>query len=188
MKYGGALWRTWFDRDLTLAGKIIVKEKGKLVSKLWNAKKPIICMPSLCIHLESATEREAFKPNIETHCKPIIASSIVDALFGPGVKALKDDSFNIDKNHWNIFTDRIAKDLGISRESIVNFEINLADTQMANFTGFHEEFISSPRLDNLASSIAALDAIVEHHKKPASQRNHAEVDMIMLFDHEEIGS
>lgn len=75
MKYGGGLWRTWFDRDLTLAGKIIVMEKGKLVSKLWNAKKPIVCLPSLCIHLDRSEE---FKPNVETHCKPMIATSIVD--------------------------------------------------------------------------------------------------------------
>lgn len=85
-------------------------------------------------------------------------------------------------------TDLIAKDLKISRDSIVNFELNLTDTQESKLTGFHEEFVSSGRLDNLASSIAALDAILEHNKKPASQRNHAEIDMIMLFDHEEIGS
>jgi aspartyl aminopeptidase len=52
MTYGGGLWRTWFDRDLTLAGKVIVMEKGKLVSKLWYAKKPLIVLPSLCIHLD----------------------------------------------------------------------------------------------------------------------------------------
>jgi aspartyl aminopeptidase len=52
----------------------------------------------------------------------------------------------------------------------------------------HTEFVSSPRLDNLASSFAALDAIIAHKKKAPEERDNAEVDLIMLFDHEEIGS
>lgn len=53
----------------------------------------------------------------------------------------------------------------------------------------HEEFVSSPRLDNLASSLCALDAIIKHSKKDVkTARNHSEVDMIILFDHEEVGS
>lgn len=52
----------------------------------------------------------------------------------------------------------------------------------------HEEFLSSPRLDNLCSSLCALDSIVAHSKVPAERRNHAEVDMVILFDHEEVGS
>lgn len=53
----------------------------------------------------------------------------------------------------------------------------------------HEEFVSSPRLDNLASSLCALDAIIMHSKKDVkTARNHSEVDMIILFDHEEVGS
>jgi aspartyl aminopeptidase len=185
MTYGGGLWRTWFDRDLTLAGKIIVMEKGKLVSKYWSSGKPLIVLPSLCIHLDRTDE---FKPNKETHCKPFMSMSIVDQLFGSGVKPMKNDNYNIDKNHWNTLTALIAKDIGVARENIVNFELSLADCMPSRLTGIHEEFVSSPRLDNLASSIAALDAIIEHKKKPASKRNHAEIDMIMLFDHEEIGS
>jgi aspartyl aminopeptidase len=53
----------------------------------------------------------------------------------------------------------------------------------------HEEFVSSPRLDNLASSLCALDAIIKHSKLDIkAHRHHSEVDMIMLFDHEEVGS
>ena len=52
----------------------------------------------------------------------------------------------------------------------------------------HEEFVSSPRLDNLGSSFCALDAIIAHSRIAPEKRNHSEVDMILLFDHEEIGS
>jgi aspartyl aminopeptidase len=54
--------------------------------------------------------------------------------------------------------------------------------------GMHEEFVSSPRLDNLASSFAALDALIKQSKVDASKRDNSEVDMILLFDHEEVGS
>lgn len=82
----------------------------------------------------------------------------------------------------------MAKDVGIERKDIVNFELNFCDSQESRLTGMHEEFISSPRLDNLASSFASLDALIEHSKIKPEERNHAEIDMIMLFDHEEIGS
>ena len=57
--YGGGLWRTWFDRDLGVAGKIIIQstdEQGNkhLSSKLWDSKHAVLSVPSLCIHLESA--------------------------------------------------------------------------------------------------------------------------------------
>jgi len=52
MLYGGGLWRTWFDRDLNIAGKVIIQNKdGKLESRLWNANKPLVKLPNLAIHL-----------------------------------------------------------------------------------------------------------------------------------------
>ena len=54
--------------------------------------------------------------------------------------------------------------------------------------GVHDEFVSSPRLDNMASSICAMDALVARSKIPLEQRDNSEIDMIMLFDHEECGS
>jgi aspartyl aminopeptidase len=82
----------------------------------------------------------------------------------------------------------MANDLSVARENIVTFELSLYDFQESRLVGIHQEFINSPRLDNLASSFAALDAIIEHKKKSPELRDHAEVDVIILFDHEEIGS
>lgn len=61
----------------------------------------------------------------------------------------------------------------------------MIDSQPAQLIGLHQEFVSSPRLDNLGSSLVSLDAIIDAHQ---AKIDNAEVSMIMLFDHEEIGS
>jgi len=142
-------------------------------------------VPSLAIHLDRSEE---FKPNKETHVKPVISMELVNSLFGEGVSKIEDDKFNLDHRHLSTLTDLIAKDLGCKREQIVDFELNAADSQPSGLCGIHDEFVSSPRLDNLASSICSMHALIEHAKAPAERKNHAEVDMIMLFDHEEVGS
>ena len=72
--YGGGLWHTWFDRELTLAGYVIVKEEdGSYCKKLVHVKRPLLRIPNLCIHLTSAEDRGKFAPNKETHlqvCTP----------------------------------------------------------------------------------------------------------------------
>ncbi len=69
----------------------------------------------------------------------------------------------------------------------MDFELNVIDSQPAGLLGLHQEFLSSPRLDNLGSSLISLDALIESNANPNS-KNNAEVSMLMLFDHEEIGS
>ena len=94
MTYGGGIWRTWFDRDLSLAGKVIIRsgeQKQCLESRYWSTEKPILRIPSLCIHLDP--DRTEFKLNKEAHLKPILASTLVDNLFGEGVEKLTDDKF-----------------------------------------------------------------------------------------------
>ena len=185
MTYGGGLWRTWFDRDLSLAGKVIVKEGNKLVPMYWNAGRPLMKVPSLAIHLDRAEE---FKPNKETHLKPVLATNIVNTLFGADVNQISDDTFALEERHLGQLTQLMANDLGIQRDAIIDFELNCYDSQPSCLVGLHQEFVSSPRLDNLASSLCSLDALIQRSKVPLDQRNHSEVDMIMLFDHEEIGS
>lgn len=61
MTYGGGLWHTWFDRDLSLAGKIVYQDGEKFTSKLWRSKKALLKIPNLAIHLR--TDRNKFEPN-----------------------------------------------------------------------------------------------------------------------------
>ena len=65
---------------MTLAGRVIVNDQGKLISKYWRAKDALLKIPNLAIHL--TTERGKFEPGTEAHTKPIITSSIIDQLFG----------------------------------------------------------------------------------------------------------
>merc|ERR1719452_443475 len=72
--YGGGLWHTWFDRDLTLAGCVVVKQDdGRFARRLVNLKKPMLRIPNLCIHLQDQTERASFTVNKENHLQPILA-------------------------------------------------------------------------------------------------------------------
>lgn len=181
--YGGGLWHTWFDRDLTLAGKIIIKDSatGALSTKYWRCRDPILKVPNLAIHL---TDRSGtFEPNKESHTKPVLATSVVDQLFG-STSASGDDTYLCEEKHYRALLTRIGGDLGIDAHSIVDFELNVVDSQPAQLVGLYKEFVSSPRLDNLGSSLVALDAILDASSTPDS----AEVSMIMLFDHEEVGS
>jgi aspartyl aminopeptidase len=80
--YGGALWHTWFDRDLNIAGRIIHKSKNNNTydSTLYHHEKPLMKIPNLAIHLTPQDDRGKFAPNTESHLKPIISSEIYQQL------------------------------------------------------------------------------------------------------------
>jgi len=82
--YGGGLWHTWFDRDLTIGGKVILKDGENYTSKLWTSKKALLKVPNLAIHL--TTERNKFEPNLESNLRPILASEIYKQLVIPDAK------------------------------------------------------------------------------------------------------
>ena len=81
--YGGGLWHTWFDRDLGISGRVMVRtEDGGIEQRLVRINRPILRVPTLCIHLQSPDEREAFKVNKEDHLQPILATEALKALDG----------------------------------------------------------------------------------------------------------
>jgi aspartyl aminopeptidase len=110
--YGGGLWHTWFDRDLTLAGKIIVDDgNGKLSTKYWECKEPILKVPNLAIHL---TDRSGtFEPNKESHTKPVLATSVVDQLFGKA-EASGEDTYSCEDKHYSSLLSLIAGHLKLA--------------------------------------------------------------------------
>ena len=158
--YGGGLWHTWFDRELTLAGCVIVREAdGTFAKRLVHIGRPILRIPSLCIHLQSAEERAAFAPNKETHLAPIIAL-VKDALGEPAAPAAAAEpadgtnGFEIvpppskDERHAPELLVLLGKELGVEPSAICDFELSLCDTQPPQVWGLNDEFLSSPRLDN----------------------------------------
>ena len=71
--YGGGLWHTWFDRELTVAGSVIVESGGSFERRLVHVSRPLLRVPNLCIHLQSGEERKQFAPNKEDHLVPILS-------------------------------------------------------------------------------------------------------------------
>ena len=195
--YGGALWHTWLDRDLTFAGRVVVHndETGKLEDRYWHHDEPIIRIPNMCPHLLDMSERESLSINKETHLKPIIATSLIDALMDKDgdeeekkeeTKEEQSESrFSIEKKHLKSFLNLVAEGVGTKPENIVDFELSMVDTNKSCVMGLHKEFISSGRLDNMLSSLCATHALLEVSNETSEDSS---INLVFLFDHEEIGS
>ncbi len=235
--YGGGLWHTWFDRDLSVSGRVFVRAAdGSVEQRLLKIEQPVLRVPNLAIHLQSAEEREAFKVNKEDHMQPIVADSLLafelaaaaqKALSGGGAAAPPAEgaappSAEEDRpKPWEeaqepVLLRLIGAALGraplrleppdqpgqrlalcrsrsravprgsIETEQIADFELSLYDTQPAALGGAHGEYLYSARLDNLASCFVSTEALVSHATEHLAED--AEVSLVALFDHEEVGS
>jgi len=180
--YGGGLWHTWFDRDLGISGRVLVRsDNGNVVQKLVKIDKPVARVSTLCIHLQSAEERVAFKVNKEDHLSPIVASALEK----------EAESQLSETNQWLNTQDPmlmtlLAEKLCVKIDDIVSFELNLFDAQKPQVGGIANEFLYSGRLDNLATCFVALESMVDHSVN--NLENDTDISMIVLFDHEEVGS
>lgn len=156
--YGGGLWHTWFDRDLGISGRVLVRKtspetgKEKIEQHLIRIEKPVARISNLAIHLQTAEERGSFKVNKEEHLSPIIGTQ--SALESEASNQL--NKIGICDDPWNSKQEPelmklIALELGIETEQIANFELGLFDCQSASIGGIKNEFLNSGRLDNLAT-------------------------------------
>eukprot|EP00536_Pseudo-nitzschia_multiseries_P007373 jgi/Psemu1/195491/e_gw1.173.81.1 len=198
--YGGGLWHTWFDRDLGLSGRVFCRNRDgdveSIDQRLIKIDRAILRVPTLAIHLESAEERKAFKINKEDHLSPILAQAAQKALTGDakeGGDAKKDGDAKGNEDGWTehqepLLLQLLANELDIPIEDIVDFELSLFDIQKASLGGVHSEFVHSARLDNLASCFIAVQALAECAQKDGYLENDKDISMIILYDHEEIGS
>jgi aspartyl aminopeptidase len=195
--YGGGLWHTWFDRDLGLAGRVMVRGKdGNVVQKLVHVKKPILRIPTLAIHLD---RQEKFEFNKETQLFPI-AGLIAAELKRQDQKKNKTEGEEDEKDkpftplkaimtrHHPHIVEVIASDAGVAPEEIIDFEIVLYDTQKACLGGLTDEFIFSARLDNLNQTYCATMGLITSLEKKSALEDESSIRLIACFDHEEIGS
>jgi len=177
--YGGGLWHTWFDRDLGVAGRAIVRaEEGKYEQRLVHIRRPILRVPTLCIHLQSAEERGALTINKETHLLPIM---------GLIEKSLNRDDEGLDGRHTPELLQELATEIGCDAKAIVDLELTLCDTQPPTVGGKNDEFVFSPRLDNQMHCFTSIEALSEYAESGALEAD-ADVSVVVLFDHEECGS
>lgn len=165
--YGGALLNPWFDRDLSLAGRInYLDEDGDLCSTLVNFEKPIAIIPSLAIHLDREAN-ENRKVNAQTDIPPVLLK-----LPNTTSKDDKKPSFR------DILLQKIKDDT--DAVEVLDYELSFYDVQEPSYIGLHQDFIASARLDNLLSCYTGLMAMTET-SNPGSK-------MLICNDHEEVGS
>jgi aspartyl aminopeptidase len=192
--YGGGLWHTWFDRDLSVAGKVVLRRSaggGGLSQELVRIDRPILRIPTLAIHLDRGVNTEGFKLNTETHFAPILATAIKGEL---EVEVTKDvvgtqpgHRISPAVAHHPLLLAVLADQLNCDAHEIVDFDLEVCDVQPSVIGGAAREFIYSGRLDNLASSFCALKALLEAGGDGSLAKGN-NIRMIALFDNEEIGS
>ncbi len=160
--YGGALLNPWFDRDLSLAGRLSVQTTdGALQHMLIDPKAPIATIPSLAIHLDREANQSR-SINAQTDLPPVLALLDSDATF----------------------TDWLLEQARVQRPdtcAILGHDLFFYDTQPARMIGLRDEFLAGARLDNLASCHIGLRALID-------TRNSQEPCLLLCSDHEEVGS
>lgn len=190
--YGGGLWHTWFDRDLSIAGRAMVRTKeGTIEPRLVKVERPILRIPTLAIHLD---RQETFQFNKETQLFPI-AGLVTAELNRQGKTTEETESEGPfeplaapSERHHPYIVDIIAEEAGVDSKDIVDFEIVLYDTQKSAIGGLNNELIFSPRLDNLMMSYCSVEGLIKSLSSSSALDNDSTIRLIALFDHEEIGS
>ncbi|PIL37246.1 hypothetical protein GSI_00939 [Ganoderma sinense ZZ0214-1] len=186
--YGGGIWHSWFDRDLALAGRVVIADKsGNFTSKLVRIDRPLLRVPTLAIHLDRGTA-DNFKFNTESEFIPILGlvESQLNSPAGEAKGSRKATS--IQENHHPELLSLLATELSVAPEFIHDFELHLYDAQPSVLGGINHEFIFSPRMDNQFSSFCAVEAIATFASSPNFNILEGNVNAISLFNHEEIGS
>lgn len=188
--YGGGIWHSWLDRDLSLAGRVVLSDgSGAFTSKLIKIDKPILRVPTLAIHLDRNVN-ESFKFNQETEFVPILGliESELNKKSDEKEVEQKPSATSIQHNHHSALLALLASELSVAPEKIHDFELHLYDVQPSQLGGLNDEFIFSPRMDNQFSSFAAVEAIATYASSPEFITLEGNVNCIALFNHEEIGS
>lgn len=162
--YGGVLLNPWFDRDLSLAGRVTLRvEGGAMRNVLVDFEAPVAVVPSLAIHLDrEANEKRSI--NKQTMLPPVVAVA-------------GEEPFDLKQA---LIERLVGSDASLAKASVLDFELSLYDTQPAALVGLQQEFVAGARLDNLLSCYAGLEALTS--SKAATGQ------LLVCNDHEEVGS
>ncbi|WFD29474.1 aspartyl aminopeptidase [Malassezia sp. CBS 17886] len=183
--YGGGLWATWFDRDLSLAGRVIVAASDAQTSfrtRLVHVGRPLMRIPTLAIHL-NRTQNDAFTFNQEDNMQPVLG--LADALNDCAGEA---GSTPAAQRHHPALLGLLAQELGCPVDHIHDFELCLYDTQAPTAGGIANEFLFTPRVDNEISCFCATEALLASLADPAALDGADAIRAVALFDNEEFGS
>lgn len=157
-KYGGMLMAPWFDRPLSVAGKVVVETEDGIQSKLVNVDRDLLLIPNLAIHMNRKMN-DGYAYNAQVDMLP---------LYGGG-------------DAKNTFLDIIADAVRVRREKIIGTDLFLYTRTPGTIWGAKGEFISSPKLDDLQCAFSTLKGFLESENKNS-------VPVYCVFDNEEVGS
>ena len=162
--YGGPIMSTWFDRPLTIAGRVIVRGEDALHPKtlLLHVKRPLLLISNLAIHFNREVN-DGVKLSKQKDMLPILG--IVTSELERG----------------NLLMNVICGELNIKQENILDFDLYLADATPACTLGVHDEFLSSGRLDDLSMCFAGLEAMINTETTDMTK-------VLAIFDNQETGS
>ncbi len=164
-KYGGLILRSWLDRPLSLAGKVVLRGADAFhpETRLVDIGRPLLTIPSLAIHMNREVNDKGML-NPQTDMQPLAA------LFGKTEDSKSD-----------FFVEWLANELSVPAADILSYELSTYPVEAGCLCGLSGELISSPRLDNLTSAKACLDGLL-------SAADPAGLRLVALFDNEEVGS
>jgi aspartyl aminopeptidase len=161
--YGGPILATFADRDLSLAGRVVMRTAAGPQARLLRFEQPLLRLPNLAIHMNREVNEQGLKFNKQTELPLILGQSVEDEDAEAGLRAL------------------LAGAVQAEAADLLSWELAAYDVQGGCLWGADREFIASRQLDNLVSCHAAVSAL-------AATRDSAATCVAALFDHEEVGS
>ncbi len=160
--YGGMIHATWLDRCLSVAGRIVYRKDGKLVSKTVNVDEDLLVMPNLAIHMNREMNKN-LSYNPQTDLQPLIRAA------------------RREPDGEDILLEKVASWAGVDREQILGKDLFLYVREKGRLAGAEKELVVSPRLDDLQCVFASLKGFL----KAGSGRH---IAVCAVFDNEEVGS
>lgn len=162
--YGGPILNTWLDRPLSVAGRVALKSENPFApeTRVMNVEKPFLTIPNLAIHMNKEVNK-GVELKRQTDMIPLM-----------GI-------LNETLNEKSYFIEFLAKELNVEASNILDFDLYVYCAEDGMILGMQDEFIQSPRLDNLTSCHALLRGIIDSNREDG-------INIIGLFDNEEIGS
>lgn len=170
-KYGGGILYTWFDRPLSISGRVMLKGKDALhpETRLVDLKRPVAVIPHLAIHFNRAVN-EGNPLSVQKDMKPVIGYFSREEIAGF-------------KSNGGVVKALVASDLGISPTDIIDYELCLYPFEKASLVGMKNEYFQSARIDDLSMAFAGLEAFLGTAASPAQATR-----VLAVFDNEETGS
>ena len=168
-KYGGGILYTWFDRPLSMSGRVVLRSIDPLKPTIVpvDIEKPFATIPHLAIHF-NRNVNDGNKLSVQKDMKPVVGRFSKEEI----------EDF---KAKGGIVRVLVAEHLGIDPLDILEYELNLYPVEKSAVLGVHNEFFQSARIDDLSVAYAALEALLEVNDDKATR-------VMAIFDNEETGS